>query len=452
MNIISKKLKDSILFETPLIKTPYHDKIYVTFADFIASSRPSPLIENYISKNILPYYSNTHSNSACGIMMKNLINDTKNYIRQCFNIDKSKKIIFTGTGTTCAINHLVHTLKLESNNKVNIFLSPLEHHSNYLPWIELTKKHKNILLHVIPVNTNFEIDINYLENKLKENSDIHDINIVTLTACSNVLGIKIPIEDIYNMIQKYNDCDCCYGKRNLLFVDYACSAPYVKINNTWDAAFMSLHKFLGGVGTPGLLIGNKDLFHNTPFTPGGGCVKSVKGCKIEYDNDIEKRETAGTPNIIGIIKIKKVLQLKKIFFDIIENNEKFITQYVFDKFKEISDKNNDLIVILPDVKENRLPIVCIAIKNVHYNLVVVLLNDLFGIQIRGGVFCTGLLADLLQKKYNVKGWCRISFNWLMDMKEIDYIINTVKYILHNHNKYVDKYSYDEKSNLFMFKK
>ena len=101
----------SLLYPSPSIKTPYHDKITVVFADAVASGRPSPIIENYITKHILPYYSNTHSNAYCGTMMKNLITDTKNYIRKCFNIDNDKKIIFTGSGTTCAINHLIHCLE-----------------------------------------------------------------------------------------------------------------------------------------------------------------------------------------------------------------------------------------------------------------------------------------------------------------------------------------------------
>lgn len=276
--ILPNKIKELILYKSPVIKTPFHDNIKVMFADLTASGRPSPLIENYITENVLPYYSNTHSNAYCGIMMKNMVTDTKNYIRKCLSIDKTKKIIFTGSGSTCAINHLIYCLKLEDNKKVNIFVTALEHHSNYLPWVELAKK-MDISLHVIPIKDNFDIDVDYLENKIKTNDSL--MNIVAITACSNVLGIKIDVANIYNILQKYNICsldkECCYGKRNLLFVDYACSAPYVEINgNLSDALFFSPHKFLGGISTPGVLIANRELFQNSsPFTPGGGCVKSV---------------------------------------------------------------------------------------------------------------------------------------------------------------------------------
>jgi selenocysteine lyase/cysteine desulfurase len=449
---IPNKIKYMLLYKEPFIKTPFHDKIKVVFADSTASGRPSPLIENYITGKILPYYSNTHSNAYCGIMMKNLVNETKNYIHKCFKIDKSKKIIFTGSGTTSAINHLLYCLNLEENRKVNLFISTLEHHSNYLPWIELSKKSKNINVIIIPIKDNFEMDINFIENKIKETNN-ETINIVSITACSNVLGIKIDVEYIYNVLQKYNVCECCYGKQNLLFVDYACSAPYININgNISDALFFSPHKFIGGISTPGILIANKELFHNkSPFTPGGGCVKKVCSNMIEYENDIEKREMAGTPNIIGIIRIKKILQLKNAFINIIEYNEHVIAKYVFCKFNKMSKKYTNLTVILPECNvENRLPIVCISINNIHYNFVVALMSDLFGIQTRGGVSCTGILAEILQKKYNIAGWCRISFNWTMNKTDINYIINSIEYILKNIDMYINKYKYDKDSNLFNF--
>lgn len=450
---VNEKIKDLILYKSPTIKTPFHNNIKVIFADYIASGRPSPIIEDYINGNVLPYYSNTHSNAYCGIMMKNLVNETKEYIRNNLNTGQ-KKIIFTGSGTTCAINHLIFCLNLEKNkdNKINIFLTPLEHHSNYLPWIELSKRSNNITVHIIPITDNFQINTNWLEESIKNTAE--DVfNIITITACSNVIGIKYNITNIYNMLQKYNTCNCCYGKKNLLFVDYACSAPYVRIDGSvCDAFFFSPHKFLGGISTPGVLIANRELFHNqSPFTPGGGCVKSVCSKKIEYEKDIEKREMAGTPNIVGIIRIKKVLQLKKMMMNTIEHNEKAMSTYVFDRFRQMSDVNNNLIVILPECCiDDRLPIVCIAMRHLHYNLIVALLSDMFGIQTRGGVSCTGILAEMIQKKYNITGWCRISFHWLMESKEIDYIIDSVKYVLENGDQYKEKYKYDEGVNLFTY--
>lgn len=455
MNIkeIPKRLKELLVYNSPVINTPFKKDLKLIFADLTASGRPSPVIEKYLIENVYPYYSNTHSNSYCGIMMKQLVADTKEYMRKVMNIDHCKKIIFCGTGTTGAINHLIYCLQLDTIKKVNIFISPLEHHSNFLPWTEMAKSKLNINITIIPINNDFDLDLEFLENKIKE-TDNDTINIVTITSCSNVLGIVLDTKKIYDMLQKYNQCKCCYGKKNLLFVDYACSAPYIKIDGSHsDALYFSPHKFIGGPGTPGVLIANKELFNNkTPYEPGGGCVKKVDSKTIEYDQDIEKRESAGTPNIIGIIKLKKVLQLKELMMSTIEHNEHEISKYIFCQFKKLSQKYPQLQVVLPECHiENRLPIVCIAIKDVHYNLIVALLSDLFAIQSRGGVSCTGLLAELLNKVYGINGWCRISFNWMMSEYEINYIINAVEYIIENIEKHRNYYDYDKYSNLFIYK-
>jgi selenocysteine lyase/cysteine desulfurase len=239
-----------------------------------------------------------------------------------------------------------------------------------------------------------------------------------------------------------------------LFVDYACSAPYVKIDGSLcDAIFFSPHKFLGGISTPGVLIANSELFKSkTPYEVGGNCIKKVSSTQISYDPDIEKKESAGTPNIIGIIKIKQILRLKEKMFPWIDHNEHEIAKYVFCQFKLLMDTHKNLQVILPDCSiEKRLPIVCIDVKDVHYNLVTALLSDLFGILCRGGRSCSGILGELLESKFKISNWCRITFNWTMDKMEIDYIISSVKYILENVDKYKDKYQYDEKTNLFNYK-
>lgn len=458
INLFNIKFKNLLIYESPYIKTPFHKKIKIIFADTTASGRPSPFIEKFINTNILPYYSNTHSNAFCGTLMKKYVEKTKQFMREYLNINKSKKIIFTGSGTTCAINHLIFCLKLDSVGlNINIFISELEHHSNYLPWVELTKKNANIKLHIIPFgnNKNFDIDIDYIENMIK-NTNEHTINIISLTACSNVLGIMIDIKKIYNILQKYNNIQCEYGKKNLLFVDYACCAPYIRINSELcDALYFSPHKYLGGISTPGVLIANSCLFHNsTPFTPGGGCVKNVCMGVIEYDTDIEKREMAGTPNIIGIIRIYFLLKLQNIILNYITHNEHEITHYVFNKFDEMRSMYKNLIVIFPNIKQytnNRLPIVCFTIKDIHYNLIVKLLNDLYGIQSRGGVSCTGNLADIIKQKYNINGWCRITFNWLMTLEEINFIISSIENIIKNDIEVYSKYyKYNKSTNLFYY--
>ncbi len=448
LKIIDKDFKKDLLYYSPSIKTPYHDSINVIFADFTASSRPSPMVEYYVTNKVLPYYSNTHSNAYCGILMKEKLLNAKKYIRRSMNINTDKRIIFTGNGTTAATNHLIYCMNLCEHDNINIYVSIYEHHSNYLPWLELHNKNDHIKVIIIPPTDDLLIDTDFLENSIK-NSPKDTYNIISITACSNVIGIMYDIPSIYKMLQKYNTD----GKKNILLADYACCAPYMKIDaNYVDALFLSPHKFLGGHSTPGLLVADKKLFCEelAPFAPGGGCVKKVCKNGVVYSKDIEKKESGGTPNIVGTIKTGFIFALKDKLIDLIHHNEKVITGYVFKKFEDMRNRKKDLVVIMPEKIDNRLPIVCFNIKNYHYNLIVVLLNDLFGIQTRGGISCTSLLSDHIKKLYDIDGWCRVTFNWLMDKEEVDYIIESIEYVVNNIAKYENKYKYDKDTNLYEF--
>lgn len=436
----------------------------VVNADYIATGTAAPIIEKYVQK-ILPYYANTHSNASCGILMKNLIQNTKNYIRNVTN-SHDKKIIFSGNGTTGAINHLIHCMNLAQYNKVNIILSIYEHNSNYLPWIELSKKYDNINIIILPYSESdaYKITPTIVENVIsKINDDTNDtndktnnINIVAITACSNVLGFITPIKQIYEMLQKYNNNK--EHKTNILIVDYACLAPYVKIDAKFvDALCLSPHKYIGGHSTPGLIIASEFLFNKNlpPFCPGGNCTKKVCSKGVIYSYDIETKETGGTPNIIGIIKFGQVLKLQQQYLNFIKKKEKLLTLYIYLSLSQFKDNYSSSLVILGSELEaqqmiDRLPILCISIRDIHYNLLVVALNDLYGIQTRGGVSCTALLSEYMDKKYGIIGWCRISFHWLIDLITVDYILDAIKYICSNIDTIKNNYVYNPKTNLFTY--
>lgn len=437
--------RSSLVMDEPVIKTIFK-KTKILFADYTASGRMSPIIDNYLTKHIYPYYSNTHSNAYCGIFMKNKIKECKEYLRKILHLRESQKIIFTGNGTTSAINHLVNSIDPTTYKNITIYYSTFEHYSNHIPWLELSKRHKNINIKCIPLNTDEVIDLEFLKQELKKKQD--SINIITITACSNVTGIKTPIEEISKL--RVQD-------KTFLFVDYACSAPYDKLDgHQVDVMFISPHKFIGGPGTPGLLIAEKSLFqHNSPVNPGGGCIKTYKKNKCKYTADLETRESAGTPNILGIIRLYFAFKLKEHYFDIITNNEHILTKLVYSKFNDFENKYPQFKIICfnKNNKTSRLPIISFIIDNMHYNYIVALLNDLFGIQTRGGISCCGILGEYIEQKWKVKGWTRISFHWLMTIKEVEYIINSVEFIILNGNKpeYTDKYTYNSEENLFYAK-
>lgn len=418
---IDEWTRKRLLYPSPIIRTPFHRSIESIYCDYIATGRSSPYIEEYVNDNILPIYGNIHSNSSYGTKMTKMVKKTRTCMRKIFNIPPSHKIIFTGNGATQSINHLIQTMGSNINSHTHIYISVYEHNSNYLPWTKTKAK-----IHIIPLNENGDIDYQKLNYELQQQSGF---KIISITACSNVTGIRTNIPLVQDFAKNNNA---------LLFIDYACSAPYDDIIIT-DACFISPHKFLGGNSTPGVLIARADLFNDIPFLPGGGSVTYIDSTNIDYDSDIEKRESGGTPNIVGIIKLKAIFMLKESFKQNIKDNEEFIMKYVFDKFM---DCPKNLIVLFPN-NRFRLPILTFSIYKCHFNLTVKLLNDIFGIQSRGGNMCCGLLAEYL----NSDGWCRISFNWIQTKYEIDRIIFAIKYVAQNWYKY--EHYYSQNGNVFM---
>ena len=416
-----KVIANGLYYKTMSIKTPLVNNVKILYADYIGTGRPSPIIEAYLVENIYPYYGNTHSNSFCSEYMNNEIELTRNYIKSTMNVQCRQSIIFTGNGTTGAINHLVNSLDFKKYNKINIIISTYEHHSNFLPWVEKAKIYNNIEIILLPLTNDGLIDYNkYAKILLQLNKN--NLIITSITACSNVSGIITDLVRIRNIINEN------IGTEGLLFVDYATLGPYANIDaSICNAIFISPHKFIGGNSTPGLLIADTNLFMNKcPYAPGGGCVKKANNEIIDYLENIEERESSGTPNIIGIIKIRLILLLKNKLNDVIMHNEHQITRYVHHKLTFIKNKYSNLrILYLNKHLNHRLPIICINIENRHFNEIVKLMNDQYGIQCRGGVSCAGIFAKYIENTMGISGWCRISFHWSMTHEEIDYILDAI---------------------------
>ncbi len=449
-------INDDLFYESGHIKTYYHDKQTIFYADMTASGLPSPIVDKYIAKYILPYYANTHSNSHNGRYMTEYIKKTREYIRNKFELTEEHKIIFTGNGTTGAINHLISVLNLEHHEHANIILSLYEHHSNFLPWHDLAERNTNIKITMLDHCTaqskhclNLKHMNQILENVNKDQNKC-SMNIVSVTGCSNVTGIISPIDEIVDIVEKYNT-KAGY-KLFYLFVDLACLAPYRFISMTnIDACFISGHKYIGGTSTPGILIAKEELFKNSmPYAPGGGCVIKANNNIVKYEEDIEKKESGGTPNIIGIIRLMLSMKLLENNIEIINKREPKITHHVHNFMCMMKNKYDYFDgIYIGEYLENRLPIVCFYVKNVHYNIIVASMNDMFGIQVRGGISCCGTFGEYIKKTCGVLGWVRVTFHWSMSNKTIKYILKSIHFIVHNIHKIKSKYVFDDETKCYI---
>jgi len=335
----------------------------------------------------------------------------------------------------------------------------MEHHSNQTTWLETLA---DVIL--IPHDNLGLVDLKAF-NKLLDKYKNRKTKIAAVTSCSNVTGIFTPYHEIAEIIHAHG---------GLCFVDFACSAPYFPINmhpsvenQKLDAIYFSPHKFLGGPGSTGVLIFDSTLYHNKiPDNPGGGTVDWTNPWgEHKYIDDIEAREDGGTPAFLQTMKAALCVQLKEEMGpEKMLQREKEMLNIIWDGFDQLSNLH-----ILAGHIRDRLGVVSFYIDDLHYNLAVRLLNDRFGIQVRGGCSCAGTYGHFLlhvdenrsksiTEKINTgdlsdkPGWVRLSINPTMTDDEIHFIVHAIAELCNNHKEWAVDYKRMPKSNEFVHKK
>ncbi|MEH7352074.1 aminotransferase class V-fold PLP-dependent enzyme, partial [Neobacillus drentensis] len=438
----------------------------IIYADWTASGRLYRPIEQKISEVFGPFMANTHTESnITSLMMTGIYKQSKTIIKEHVNADQYDAVILDGFGMTSIINKLQRmlgirvpeqwkgSLQLSEQDRPVIFLTHMEHHSNQTSWLET-------LGDVVIINPDKDgkVDILHLEQLLYFYKD-RRLKIGSFTACSNVTGIQTPIHQLARLMHQHG---------GFCFVDFAASAPYVKINmhpedplEKLDAVFFSPHKFLGGPGTSGVLVFDSRLYSNKiPDHPGGGTVTWTNPWgEHQYFADIELREDGGTPGILQAIRTALCINLKnQMGVENIMKREKEQLKLLLSNLEDISD-----VHILNGHIKDRLGIVSFYTDFIHYNLIVRLLNDRYGIQVRGGCSCAGTYGHYLfqidkeaSKKITEKinhgdmsdkpGWVRFSVHPIMTNEEILLFVRAVKDIINNIEDWKKDYVYDATSN------
>lgn len=452
-------------FETPFGKKK------IVYTDWTASGRLYRPIEEKLMNEFGPFVANTHTETTVsGTAMTMAYHEAKRIIKRHVNANDNDVLINTGTGMTGVVNKFqrILGLKIPENLKEFItipaalkpivFISHMEHHSNQTSWLETRAD-----VVVIPANEEGLFCIEELKILLEKHKD-RSFKIASITSCSNVTGIKTPYHEVAKVMHQNN---------GVCFVDFACSGPYVAIDmhpdeeSYLDAIFFSPHKFLGGPGTSGVLVFNKNLYkNNVPDCPGGGTVSWTNPWgEHKYIDNIEDREDGGTPGFLQVIKTALAIQLKEqMGIKNILDREHELVDYVFDELNNI-----DTIHILADQHQDRLGVISFYIDGLHFNLGVKLLNDKFGIQTRGGCSCAGTYGhyllhvdqeasndlvcqitsgDLIKKP----GWIRMSIHPTTTSEEIQLVCDSIKALAQHHEEWSKEYEYNFQTNEFAHKK
>ena len=454
-----------------VFETPYGSK-KIVYADWTASGRMYRPIEDILTEKIAPFVANTHTETnVTGSSMTLAYKKAKEIIKKHVNAVEGDILIASNSGMTGVVNKLQRIIgiklhekfqdkvTLKQEDKPIIFVTHMEHHSNQTSWIETTGD-----VVVIGACNEGKIDLKDFAEKLEKYKD-RKVKIAALTSCSNVTGIDTPYHQMAGMIHRAG---------GVCFVDFACSAPYIDIDMHPDTAneylntiYFSPHKFLEGPSSSGILIFNQKLYNNRiPDNPGGGTVDWTNPWgEHKYHDEIEAREDGGTPAFLQTIRVALCIQLKnQMGVNNILDREHEILEKIWSKLELIPN-----LRVLAEQHKNRLGVISFYIEECHFNLAVKLLNDRFGIQMRGGCSCAGTYGHyLLEVSYekskrltdeiskgllnNKPGWVRMSIHPTMTDAEIEYILESLDALCKHHKEWSNDYIYDIHTNEYKHKK
>jgi selenocysteine lyase/cysteine desulfurase len=465
-----EKFRRNIIGIDSYIETPYGSK-KIIYADWIASGRLYKPIEDKLIKEIGPMVGNTHSEaSETGTLMTNAYHFAQQVIKNHVNANAEDVIITSATGMTGVVCKFQRILGLKIPEKIEkfctipdeerpvVFITHLEHHSNHTSWLETIAD-----VVVLEPTKDILVDPEKLDIEIKKYRN-RKVKIGAFSACSNVTGYKPPIYELSKIMHQHG---------GYCFIDYAASAPYDNIDMhpedpemRLDAVYFSPHKFLGGPGSTGVLVFNKELYKNRiPDHPGGGTVNwTNRWNEYSYVTDVEAREDGGTPGFMQGFRIALSIELKEqMGVENIEKREKQLLEMAFRELPKVKG-----LKILADNVKDRLGVISFYIEGIHHNLLTRLLNDLYGIQVRGGCSCAGTYGHFLLNvdydqshsitdhidlgDFSLKpGWVRLSIHPTMTNNELMKIVAALKEISENIDEYKDQYLINKSTNEFQHK-
>lgn len=388
----------------PILKREVHGKPLVYLDSAATSQKPAQVIHA-----LTDYYENYNANIHRGIHLLSeeataAYEEAREKVKDFIGASSTEEIIFT-RNTTESINLVMYAWGRKYLKEGDeILLTLMEHHSDIVPWIILSKE-KKVKLKYIPLTEEGTLDLTTLSTLIT-----HRTKIVCVTQMSNVFGTINSVRDII---------DAAHRVGALVLVDGAQSAPHMPVNVRalgCDFFAFSAHKMLGPTGV-GVLYGKRDLLAiMEPFQGGGDMISQVFLHEARW-NELPWRFEAGTPNIADVIATGAALDyLNALGMDNVRAHEKKLTAYALKKMKEIKD----ITIYGPSDVEIKGSVISFNFTDIHPHDVGTLMDE-EGVAIRAGHHC----CQPLMQHLGVTGTARASFYVYNTEDEVDKLCEVI---------------------------
>ena len=386
----------------PILKNTIRD-YPITYLDSAASTQKPQAVINSITEFYQNSYENVHRGmNTLSIKATDTFERARENVRSFINANSINEVIFTA-GATDSINKIAQCLPQLLNEGDKIVITELEHHSNYLPWLQIAKKFQ-FDIEIVGVNENGNVSEQDIVNACDDSTKF-----LALTHMSNVTGQIIDIKKIKENI----------SKDILIAVDGCQSIAHINIDvQDLDCDFYSFssHKLYGPSGI-GVMFGKEILLEKLePPSLGGGMINNVSLDGFTYAMLPNKFE-AGTPPIEAVAGMNAAIEyLNRLNFSHYFEEEKKLRLTLINHFQNMDEI--EFYGFHQDIDASS--IVSFNVKNKNYNDISTFL-DQFGIMIRGGHHC----CQPFMKKLQIPGSCRVSFGIYNDLNDIDLLVDAL---------------------------
>jgi cysteine desulfurase / selenocysteine lyase len=401
---LSKLLPPALREDFPILEQMVHGDRPLVFLDNAASTqRPRQVIE-VLRRVYERDYANVHRGiHTLSERSTEQYEEVREKVRGFIGARDAREIIFT-SGSTAGINLVARSwgdANLKSGDE--ILVTTMEHHSNLVPWHQLTERTGALIKH-IPITDDGLLILDDLDTLLTERTKI-----VAVCSVSNVLGTINPVAEIARR---------AHAAGAVVLVDAAQSVPHLPTNvQAMGADFLAFsgHKMLGPTGI-GVLYGREELLDAMPpFLGGGSMINRVWPDRFT-PAELPAKFEAGTPPIAPAIALGGAIDyLNAIGLEDVQRHEHELVRYAHERLQEVEG-----LQILGPTPERRAGLVSFTLPQPHAHDVAQLL-DLQGIAVRAGHHCTWPLHDRL----GIAASTRASFYLYNTPAEVDLLVDVV---------------------------